>query len=275
VRSPLYRRLRAYPGISAYVRAPAQMGVTPRMPDSPLLRKLQSSSGRCRRPPPARCRSSCCANANGQARINGSAVHSTRNRSRHRCPPHPILILDAACTLRPLSRAIRFELGRRKRHRAVIRRIADGREGQPPERSKPRGRHACSVMYRRLVAERRRAVGPRPGDTPGPWVCGSTGGGRRAAARAERCAGPLRDNGRHAEYPLGCALNDRSLLPARRAYRGLRSQPWWCCRLVTLRAVPIVRAGALRGGYAGDADSSASAGGILEVVGHLHACHAP
>jgi acyl-CoA synthetase (AMP-forming)/AMP-acid ligase II len=81
--------------------------------------RTRSSSGRCRRPPPARCRSSCCANANGQARINGSAVHSTRNHSRHRCPPHPILILDAACTLRP--RAIRFELSRRKRHRAVIR----------------------------------------------------------------------------------------------------------------------------------------------------------
>src|SRR5208337_1264001 len=53
-----------------------------------------------------------------------------------------------------------------------------------------------------IVGSDRRLVTPRE-----PRVCGSTGGSRHAAARADRCAGRYGHAGRRAEYSFGCAVN--------------------------------------------------------------------
>ena len=138
--------------------------VLPRAPRPLQVPRRRSSSGRCRRPPPARSRSSCCATANGQGRTSGSAGHSARNLSPALMPASPDLATACACSA--LHGQMRAQLGQAppNDHPGISRMVVRANHQNAPER---RARRACSAVDRRLVAERHRRVGPAPGDTPG------------------------------------------------------------------------------------------------------------
>lgn len=84
-----------------------------------------------------------------------------------------------------------------------------------------------------IVGSDRRLVTPRE-----PRVCGSTGGSRRAAARADRCAGPLRSCWPTCRIFVRVRSEHRTVLPARRALGGSRTPPTASDRNAASRPLP-------------------------------------